>query len=154
MSPEQLREALLEWIGHADGLPHAASLPATMRHLSEAWARRADPNVVLVHYDDLLSSLEPQMRQLADRLGIAVAQRSWPALVEAATFERMKARDDILVPPPPGVAANNALFFRRGTSGAGRELLSEQELAWYHERVARFAPPDLVGWLHRPAARH
>ncbi len=154
VSPEQLHEALLEWIVGDDSSPrYSASLPATMRHLSGAWSRRAEPNVVLVHYDDLLTDLERQMRRLANRLGITVAEQSWPALVEAATFERMRDRDDVLVPPPPGIAANNALFFRRGTSGAAAEILSDEELARYHARVARLAPPDLIEWLHRPVPR-
>ena len=151
VSPEQLHEALLEWIGDDDdSRRNPASLPATMRHLSEAWTRRADPNVVLVHYDDLLSNLEGQMRRLADAFGIAVEEQSWPTLVKAATFRRMRDRDDVLVPPPPGIAPNNALFFRRGTSGAAGEILSDEEMAWYHARVARLAPPELIEWLHRP----
>ena len=150
MSRDELHAALLEWIGDDGASGEPASLPATLRHLSEAWARRAEPNVVLVHYDDLLANLDEEMRQLADRLGIAIAERSWPALVEAATFERMRARDDVLPPPPPGVKANNALFFRRGSSGAAREILSDEELARYHSRVARLAAPELIEWLHRP----
>ncbi len=150
VSPEQLHAAVLEWIsGDDDSRRPSASLPAVMRHLSEAWTRRAEPSVVLVRYDDLLSNLEGQMRGLADRLGITVAEQSWPALVEAATFERMRERDDVLVPPPPGIATNNALFFRRGTSGAAREILSDEEMAWYYTRVARLAPPEMIEWLHR-----
>ena len=155
VSREELHDALLEWIGGDDDpRRYTTSLPAIMRHLSGAWTRRADPNVLLVHYDDLLSDLERQMRRLADGLGIAVAQRSWPAIVEAATFERMRDRDDLLVPPPPEVAANNALFFRRGTSGAAREILSDDEMAWYHARVARLAPPEMIEWLYRRSPRH
>ncbi|WP_127504631.1 sulfotransferase domain-containing protein [Actinoplanes solisilvae] len=146
VSRQELRDALLKWI---DGDDVVTSLPATMRHLSEAWTRRADPNVVLVHYDDLLSDLEGQMRGLAARLGITVAEQSWPALVEAATFERMRARDDVLVPPPPGIRPDNTLFFRRGTSGAAREILTGEELSRYDARVARLAPPELIDWLHR-----
>jgi aryl sulfotransferase len=154
VSRAQLHEALLEWIGGDEGSPrYSASLPATIRHLSEAWTRRADPNVVLAHYDDLLSDLAGQMRRLADRFGIAVGEQSWPALVEAATFECMRDRDDVLVPPPPGIVADNASFFRRGTSGAGRGILSDEEMAWYLARVARLAPPDLIEWLHRPIPR-
>jgi hypothetical protein len=155
VSREELHDALLEWIGGDDDpRRYTTSLPAIMRHLSGAWTRRADPNVMLVHYDDLLSDLERQMRRLADGLGIAVAQRSWPAIVEAATFERMRDRDDLLVPPPPEVAVNNALFFRRGTSGAAREILSDDEMAWYHARVARLAPPEMIEWLYRRSPRH
>ncbi|GAA4716308.1 sulfotransferase domain-containing protein [Phytohabitans rumicis] len=149
---ESLHEALVGWIA-GDGDPHtsAQSLPDAMRHLSDAWARRDEPNVLLVHYDDLLADLEGQMRWLAGRLGIAVAEQSWPVLAGAATFGRMRERKDILVPPPPGVVADTARFFRRGTSGAGREILSDEELADYHARAARLAPPELIEWLHRRA---
>jgi hypothetical protein len=66
----------------------------------------------------------------------------------------MRDRDDLLVPPPPEVAVNNALFFRRGTSGAAREILSDDEMAWYHARVARLAPPEMIEWLYRRSPRH
>ncbi|MFC7643923.1 sulfotransferase domain-containing protein [Streptosporangium lutulentum] len=54
-----LREWLLRWVDK-DVSPRAAmdSLPGVMWHLSDAWTRRLrQPNVVLVHYDDLLSDL-------------------------------------------------------------------------------------------------
>ena len=73
-----------------------------MRHLSDAWARRGEPNVLLVHYDDLSADLEGQMRWLAGQLGIAVPQQAWPALVRAATFESMRDSADTLVPDRPG----------------------------------------------------
>jgi hypothetical protein len=41
-------------------------------------------------------------------------------------------------------------FFRRGTSGAGRELLTEAELARYDRRAAELASADMLRWLHRP----
>jgi hypothetical protein len=150
VSPEKLHEALAEWIANDDDPPrYSESLPGAMRHLSGAWARRGEPNVLLVHYDDLRADLEGQMRWLAGRLGIVVPEQSWPVLVRAATFERMRDRKDILVPPPPGIVADTALFFRRGTSGAGREILSDEEMASYYARAARLAPPDMIEWLHR-----
>ncbi len=151
MSREKLHEALVEWIASDDDPPrYSMSLPGAMRHLSDAWARRGEPNVLLVHYDDLLADLEGQMRRLAGRLGIAVPEQSWPVLAGAATFERMRDRKDIL-PPPPRIVADTASFsfFRRGTSGAGREILSDEEMASYYARAARFAPPDMIEWLHR-----
>lgn len=147
MPHEKLHEALVEWIGSDDDFP--LSLPGAMRQLSDVWARRGEPNVVLVHYDDLLTDLEGQMRCLAGTLGIAVEEQSWPALVEAATFKRMKSRTDMHPPPPSGIVPDPAFFFRRGTSGAGREILSDEELASYHARAAQLAPPDLIEWLHR-----
>jgi hypothetical protein len=62
----------------------------------------------------------------------------------------MSASADTLV-PTAGIFNSNAAFFRRGTSGAGREILSDEEIAAYHARAARLAPPDLLVWLHSPS---
>jgi hypothetical protein len=125
------------------------SLPGVMWHLSDAWARREQPNVVLVHYDDLSAGLEDQMRRLARVLGITVPGTAWPELVEAATFEQMRRRAGDLVPDRCGVLKDPVAFFRQGTSGSGRELLPPDQQADYCARVAALAPADLLAWLHR-----
>jgi aryl sulfotransferase len=147
---ESLHDGLLRWI-EADGElgAYPESLPGVMRHLTDAWARRGAPNVLLVHYDDLSADLEGQMRGIARRLGIAVPERAWPALTRAATFRHMRDRADRLIPARPGFSSDTSSFFRRGTSGAGREILSDDEIAGYHARAAQLAPPDLLAWLHQ-----
>jgi hypothetical protein len=101
-----------------------------------------------VRYDDLSADLEGEMRRLAARLGIAVPSAAWPDLVEAATFEHMRARARQLAPDPAGIFKDTAAFFRRGVSGAGAELLTAEELAKYRARVAQLASPELLAWLH------
>ncbi|WP_330464127.1 sulfotransferase domain-containing protein [Micromonospora zamorensis] len=125
------------------------SLPGVMLHLRDAWARRHEPNVELVHYDDLLADLGGEMRRLADRWGIPVAADRWPELVEAATFGRMRERADRLAPDTLGVLRDRRAFFRQGGSGQGRDLLDASARARYQERVSALAPPDLLTWLHR-----
>lgn len=145
-----LRDWLLSWIDHdADPRRELDSLPGVMWHLSDAWARRDQPNVVLVRYEDLAADLDGQMRRLAERLTIAVPEDTWPELVEAATFTRMRARAREIVPDPVGVLKDPVAFFRRGVAGAGRELLTADELARYQARTAALAPADLLAWLHR-----
>jgi aryl sulfotransferase len=145
-----LRDRVLRWIDRdvspADDMD---SLPGVMWHLSDAWRRRDQPNIVLVHYADLQDDLEGEMRRIAARLEIEVPDHLWPTLVDAATFTSMRSRADTLAPNPSGVLKDNAAFFRRGTSGAGRELLSDAEVAHYQARVSSMAPPDLLCWLHR-----
>jgi aryl sulfotransferase len=144
---------LRSWIEHdPDPREELDSLPGVMWHLSDAWARRGASNIVLLHYEDLSRDLSAEMRRLAERLGIAIDEATFPALVEAATFDRMRARAELLAPDPSGVLRDRAAFFRRGTGGAGRELLTESDLARYRARVARLAPPDLLAWLHRADA--
>ncbi len=149
-----LPDWLLGWVDH-DVSPREQldSLPGVMWHLRDAWDRRNRENVVLVHYDDLSFDLDGEMRRLADRLGITVPGDVWPALVEAATFEQMRAGAARLVPNTSGVLKDTAAFFRRGTSGSGAELLSDEELERYHARAAQLAPADLLAWLHRGAAQ-
>jgi hypothetical protein len=89
------------------------------------------------------------MRRLASSLDITVPEALWRGLVRAATFEHMKARADTVVPDPSGVLRDGAAFFRRGSSGAGSDLLTDDEVAHYEARTAELAPPDLLAWLHR-----
>jgi aryl sulfotransferase len=145
-----LREWLLEWI-HEPAEPQTQldSLPGVLWHLRDAWSRRTQPNILLVHFQDLVGNLRAEMRRLADRLEIGVPDEAWPRLVEAARFTAMQARADLLAPDPAGVLKDRRAFFRRGTTGNGRELLSDQEYADYLCRAATLAPPDLLAWLHR-----
>jgi hypothetical protein len=146
-----LRDWLLAWIGHdADPREILDSLPGVMRHLSDAWARRGEPNVVLLRYHELSADLAGQMRGLAGRLGIAVPEPAWPPLVQAASFEQMRASASQFV-PDGGILKSDAGFFRRGRPGAAGEILTAQEIARYRARVAQIAPPDLLAWLHGPA---
>jgi len=89
------------------------------------------------------------MRRLAGELGITSSAESWPALVEAATFDYMRSRPDEFLPTSGGIHKDSSAFFRRGSSGAAAEVLTPEEQSRYHRRAAQFAPPDLLTWLHR-----
>jgi 8-oxo-dGTP pyrophosphatase MutT (NUDIX family) len=145
-----LHEWLLSWIGwEGSPLEQMDSLPGVMWHLSDVWARRDQPNIVLVHYDDLLADLEGEMRGMAERLGIVVAEAQWSELVHAAEFAQMRTQANQAVAAPSGVLKDPSRFFRRGTSGEGREVLTAEEVARYRARVDGMASPGLSAWLHR-----
>lgn len=119
---------------------------AMLLNLSAAWALRDEPNVMLIHYEDLSADLEGEMRRVAARLGITVPEATWPDLVRAATFDDMRAHADQFV---PSGGRDNTAFFRSGSSGEGRALLTSEEIARYRDRVAPLAPSDMLAWLHR-----
>jgi hypothetical protein len=145
-----LHQWLVGWIDQdVDPKVSLDSLCGMLRHLTDAWNRRATQDVVLVHYDDLVNDLDAEMRRLAGRLGIDVSEETWPALVEAATFAQMRARADSIVPDPSGILKDQAAFFRRGSSGAGDETLTRLELDHYYRRASNMAPRELLEWLHR-----
>lgn len=125
-------------------------LISMMNHLTTFWSVRDEPNVALFHYDDLKTDLEGQMRRLAAQLAISVPEDLWPELVDAATFERMRAGADRIAPDTThAIWEDNQQFFHSGVSGQWRALLDDECLRRYYERVAELAEPDLVRWLHR-----
>jgi DNA-binding MarR family transcriptional regulator len=144
---ESLRQWLLDWIDEMGTRPRGRnSLETQLENLTSAWEQRAKPNVILAHYEELSADLAAEMRRLASHLDIAVPEASWPALVQAATFKEMQAAAEDL---QPDAGKGHPSFFRHGSSGEGRSLLTSAEIAQYHTRTAQVAPRDLLTWLHR-----
>lgn len=145
------REWLVGWtLSGNDPREFPDMFPGVMAHLNDAWARRSEPNLLLVHYADLAADLEHEMRRIAAWLEIEVPESRWPELVKAAGFAEMKAKAETTAPDPVGLMRSRDAFFRRGKSGAAAELLSDDELAAYQARVRELIPTDLADWLHRP----
>jgi len=146
------RERFWAWVMD-DGLPTETTscLNTTLEHVRTFWEAREVENVVMLHYHDLKTDLPAQMRALADRLGIEVPEDRWPTLVHAATFDEMRRRSSITTPnTDTGLWRDNANFFRKGRSGAWREILDDdQSLQRYDDRVAALASPELAAWMHR-----
>jgi hypothetical protein len=145
------RERFWAWVD-ADVPPTVdlMTLAGTLHHLQTFWDHAEDPNVVLLHYADLQADLEGQMRALAARLGIAVEPSRWPALVAAATFDEMRGRAAELAPQTSidGFWHDPSNFFRSGSNGQWRDLLTDEDLARYDARVRSLVPADLAAWVH------
>jgi aryl sulfotransferase len=146
-------ERFWSWVDPpAPGNP-ISDLEIMLHHLDTFWQLRDQPNIVLLRYEDLLDDLEAQMRYIADRLGIAIAETVWPDLVRAATFEGMKGRASELAAEAShnGFYNDRDQFFHKGSTGQWRQILSDEELPRYTARVAQCAPADLAAWIHRPS---
>jgi len=127
-----------------------SSLLRTLAHLETFVHAPDDLDVVLLHYDDLRADLDGQMRQIAARLDLEVPERIWPALVEAATFDQMRARADEIAPSAHTASWKDAeRFFHRGTSGQWRDLLDDDGLDRYRARANAIGPDDVVAWAHQ-----
>jgi DNA-binding MarR family transcriptional regulator len=153
--PETPRQWLLDRIAEMGTFPHGEDnyFDKLLKSMSCAWERRTEPNVVLMHYEDLSADLPGEMRRLARRLDIIVPEDKWPSLIQAATFKQMRAGADQLQPlqyaRARDVSKGHAAFFRRGSSGDGRALLTETEAVRYYAHAAQVAPQELLAWLHR-----
>jgi aryl sulfotransferase len=135
-------EALPQWLDSDDFVG---------TYLASWWSLRGEPNVLLVHYDDLKADLDDEMRRIASFLGIEVPPELWPDVVERCTFASMKARPDQIGPFDLVFEGGVDSFLYKGTSGRWRDVLTEDELALYARRVADHLPPDALEWLERGA---
>ena len=115
-------------------------------HVATFWARRAKPNLLLVHYADLKRDLEGKMRRVAAFLEIDVPDTAWPVIVERCTFEGMKARSNEIGSFPNFEGGAQSFLFK-GTDGRWRGVLRPDELAAYETRAAEMLTPEAVAWL-------
>ena len=61
-------------------------------HVATFWAERDEPNLLLVHYNDLKADLDGEMRRVAAFLGVDVTGARGPTSSSAAPSRRCKAR--------------------------------------------------------------
>jgi hypothetical protein len=125
------------------------SFNGVFHHVTDAWSRKDRPNILLVHYADLLHDLSGEMSRIASRLGIDVTSDRVDELARAATFKSMQDIRDRLAPDPAGALLDKSRVFRLGGSGAGTDVLGAEAAAGYRLRASQAASPDLVEWLHR-----
>lgn len=116
-------------------------------HVESFWNHRDLPNVLLVHYADMKTDLEGEMRRIAAFLGIEHDEAVWPQLVDGARFETMK-RDAVEQAQHMAMVFEGGpeRFFFKGTNGRWRDVLTPDDLALY-EKAASALDPDLRAWL-------
>lgn len=150
--PEDDAGYLRWWIdrtqdGWDDG---SGGLAELVRQVETYWQARERPNVALVHYDDLWTDLDSQMRALAGHLGVTVEEEEWPALVNAARLDSMKRRASDSVPETDlSIWSDPARFFHSGGRRSWGELLDQKDLDHYEKRLRALADPDMADWLSR-----
>lgn len=171
------RDAFMSWLNHAahmrtdviaslneqaaadgvgpfpafDGDVHAyfsswLEMGAVLLNIATWWERRRRPNLLLVHYNDLQVDLEGEMRRIGGFLGIEVPEARWPGLVKGCTFAGMKGRSaeigsfDVF-------EGGAETFLYRGTNARWVDVLTDEELARYDQRVAEVLSADAADWL-------
>ncbi|MGH6967207.1 MAG: sulfotransferase domain-containing protein [Phenylobacterium sp.] len=138
-----IRRYFLNWLEH-DGEPFWSFWENTRSW----WALRDQPNVRLVHFNQLKADLAGEMRQIAEFLEIEVPQAKWPTLVEHCTFEFMKAHAERYAPlggmPWEGGAET---FINKGVNGRWRDVLTAADSLAYETKAREELGEDCARWL-------
>ncbi len=150
LCPEDIREFWRMWISRgwfdweSEGYPFWSNL----HHTQTWWDYRHLPNILLVHYNDLLKDLSGEIRRCADYLSIDLSDAMLASICEAVTFKQMKQNADQLVPAKSfSFKGGPQTFINKGTNGRWREILTDDDLKLYDAAVARELTPDCARWL-------
>lgn len=128
-----------------DGWPYWSS----MRYAQTWWEHRDLPNILMVHYNDLLADLDGEIRRVAKFLGIERSDAEFARIADATVFSTMKERADAIV----GDVANMVwkggakTFIHKGTNGRWREHFDETDLRLYDAAAERAMSSDCRDWL-------
>jgi aryl sulfotransferase len=134
-----------EW--ETEGYPWWSNL----HHVQSWWDYRHLPNILFVHYADLLADLEGGIRRVARFLDINVPESVMAAIVRNCTLAEMRASAEEDFRFNLAFKGGAKTFFNKGTNGRWREILSEEELALYDAAAKRELTPECRRWLENGA---
>lgn len=149
---DSIREFFQLWMTDGPQARLANDFPAQRYFEIEKsyWAERKRPNLLMVHYTDLLANLAGEMRRIADFLDITIPEDKWPALIDAANFKFMREHGATLMPRAvQGWDKGAERFLHEGTNGRWRDVLTGDDIALYEARARRELSPNLVRWLEQ-----
>jgi aryl sulfotransferase len=148
--PDDIHEFFRMWISRSwfpwedEGFPFWS----LFYHLQAWWAYRHLPNILFVHFNDLLNDLDGQMRIIANYLDIEVNETIWPTFVDKATFKTMKANAETVVTGGGDFLIGGAQrFINKGTNGRWKGVLTKEELDMYEETATNQLSQDSKQWL-------
>ncbi len=147
--PDEARTLWRDWISRgwfdweSDGWPYWSLL-----HHAETWWRfRHLPNILCVHYADLLAELESQVARIASFLGMELPASAIERAAERSRFDSVKKNADRVVGDMSwGFEGGSQTFIHKGTNGRWKGVLDEEDLSLYRRAMGRL-PPDLAHWL-------
>lgn len=148
--PEDVHEFWRQWMTkgwfewESDGYPFWSIL----HHTQTWWDFRHLPNILFVHYNDLLQDLKGGIRRVARFLEIDASERLLSHIARAASFGNMKRQAERLVPDHEVTFRSGAqVFVNKGTIGRWQGVLDEEDLKLYEAAVASTLSPDCAQWL-------
>lgn len=126
----------------------AMPLAHILRHYDAARALADRPNVTLFHYADMTRDLEGTFTKVAELLRISPNPASMQDLIQAASFENMKANATRFAPGGgAGFFKSDSDFFHSGSSGKWHGVLNDDELAAYEDIMSNALTAQDRAWL-------
>ena len=111
-----------------------------LRHVEGWWAHRDDPNVLFLHYEDLVHDLAGSLRRIASFCGLDVAPERFAGILERCSFAFMKKHEsqfDPLLGMMWERGSRPNAHLRNGQAGSWKEHLSPEQEARFDRAFGR-----------------
>jgi aryl sulfotransferase len=137
------RLAFRQWL-ERDGYP----IWPFWSNVQSWWIARNNPNVLLLHFNNLKTDMHVQIERIARFLGIRVDCASLPRIMEHCSFDYMKSNGARFSTALTNGFANGASsFFHSGVNGRWRTVLSKEDLQLYESYASAQLSPACARWL-------
>jgi aryl sulfotransferase len=119
------------------------------QHIQSWWDVRHLPNLLTLHYADLIADLPAVVRRVAAYLAIPIDEALFPQIVSHCSIEHMRkvAQGDPALNKV--FREGSKTFINRGTNGRWREVLTATEIEKADRIAARELTSDCASWLRR-----
>ena len=117
---------------------------AYWENIASWWQVRHEPNVLLLHYADLVNDKPNQIGRIARFLGVRTTPELLGLVQERSSFEYMKANHHKFERPgsfKPGS------FINQGKNGRWQDLLSAAQVQRYLDVIHRELAPACAAWI-------
>jgi aryl sulfotransferase len=151
--PEDPREFWKNWItrGWFDWETEGYPFWSNLHHTQSYWEYRHLPNLLFIHYNDMLADLPGAIRRLADFTSIEASNEDIERVTQSTTFSAMKREatrnDEENGARALRFAGGESGFIFKGTNGRWKQILTEEDLALYWAARSRVLSPDCAAWL-------
>jgi aryl sulfotransferase len=144
-APEgDVRAYYLHWL-ETDTTPGFHDL-SFWSHVQSWWDQRRQPNVLLLHYANLIADIPGELRHLADFLEIDIDEARFPSMVEHCDIGYMRGQAEGTM-TDAFFEKGAASFFNKGTNGRWRDVLAPAEVDRCDAVAAQRLTPDCARWL-------
>lgn len=107
------------------------------------WKARHLPNVLLVHYSNLINDKPNEIPRIANFLNIEIDSAKMKTILHESSFEYMSTNWEKFQPPGflPGA------FFGKGKNGRWQDLLTQEQIEEYETMICEQLGSELANWL-------
>ncbi len=114
------------------------------QHIKSWWQVRDLPNVLLVHYQNLISDKSQEIDRISDFLNLDINQSKKEVVLAKSSIEYMKSNRDKF--EPVGIFKPNT-FINKGVNGRWQNLLTTEQLKRYEIIISEELEPECAKWV-------